>query len=102
MLVGEIAVTPNRTGVVKVQEPHHRVRVLPGDVIGMSFSGRNPIPYDYSFFCERHHNVIYRKRAYAKVGTIHTFYEQVDGRYTCRLYALYVKIQPESKAHMFL
>ena len=99
MLTADSGVKAASTGAITVQEPHHRVRVEPGDVIGLSFSGPNPVPFDYSFFCDHHNRVIYRKRAQANVGSVHTFNEQNDASFSCRLYSVFVKIQPES---MFL
>ena len=98
MLVGSVDVTTILyTGkYVPIQNPTP-VQVLAGDLIGFTFKGKNPIPYDHTFHCSTHGGIKFRPEYSTNVGEIYSFPVKNDENMLCRMYSLYAELTVASK-----
>ena len=97
MLVSSVTVSRRSRGVHTIDLPEaKRTTVNVGDVIGISFSTANPIPFDYSFYCE-HHRTLYRRLEDAAIqpkrGDELAFHSKTDSTYSCRVYSVYATVR---------
>lgn len=103
MLVNSLTVSGRSPGVHTIDLPEaDRTKVNVGDVIGLSFSDANPIPFDYSFYCE-HHRTLYRRLAgvvrQPTAGEEMKFGSKTDSTDSCRVYSVYATVQPAGLYH---
>ena len=62
--------------------------LLPGDKTGLYFTGRNPIPFDYSSVCEQVGLLYYHKAETLSYGQKVRFLKKVERNNICRYYSL--------------
>ena len=98
MLIGSMDVTKslNVGKYVHIVNPDP-IQVQTGDIIGFTFRGTNPIPYDHSFHCGTHGMIRFKAKASTNVGSSHSFPTKEDENLGCRLYSLYAEIETISK-----
>ena len=89
-LVGSNPLPFTTPGKHKVEVPEsRRLRVQPGDVLGVSFPEKNPIPFDTSVQCLSH-GIVWSPYQEGQANSPSQFYTK-DG--LCRVYSLYAIVE---------
>ena len=91
IFVMEIKEVANRIGLHETDVSDaisERFALLPGDKIGLHFTGRNPIPFDYSSVCEQAGLLYYHKAEALSYGQQVRFLKKVERNNICRYYSL--------------
>ena len=71
--------------------------LLPGDKIGLYFTGKNPIPFDYSSVCKYSGLLYYRRAETLSHGQRLHFSRKIERNNICRYYSLSLYIRVVGK-----